>query len=93
MVRYTPLLQPQVANESITGAGGTITVVNSRSKTSDVYINRVENKEESGACNIELCLKEIKTWDEVTKTISYIYNDEKSILEDVKSYDLNFYYP
>ncbi len=93
MARYTPLLQPQIANESIDEASGAITIINSQTRVANVQYYRSPGSK-SGDCNIDLCMHEVTTWDNVTPVVTFTYEDDGySTLEKVTGYNLNIYYP
>lgn len=94
MVRYTPLLQPQLASETVTISENNYECLNSNNKNISIKYYRKKKTAIDDMCN-QLCIKIVDTWDEVTPVIKFIdsSNTSDSNLQELKSYNLNIYYP
>ena len=96
LTRYTPLLQPQIAGESIGNESAVnITKISSNNKimTITYYRNR---QEDEGPCNPNLCIKVITSWTEVTPVVSFVDSGDGSSLSELQEltgYNLHIYYP
>ena len=95
LVRYTPLLQPKLANSLINdGSGGQIIISPGGIQTRIKYYRT--HYSDVTPCNPDTCLQTIVSWDRVTPVIEIIsdgdWGDGNSNIE-VKSFDLNICYP
>ena len=94
MVRYTPLLQPQLAHESIDSGDGTITIIHNKTNTQNIYYSRDGETRKNEKCNVELCVQEVTSWESIIPESRFTYEDNGySILENVTALNLNIYYP
>lgn len=93
MARYTPLLQPQIASETI-GQSATLKIITSTSHNSTIEYYR-EPESDTSECDPNLCLKVITSWDKVTPVVRFTSGGSttRAELEEVTDYDINIYYP
>ena len=99
MVRYTPLLQPQVASESYNASGElrTIRYGGGSSKSVSVTWYR-EARSTSSGCNPTLCVEVTTNWDHMVPVIKTVTHSSgggftNNEMIEITGYDLNIYYP